>query len=143
MRQGALGWRGALACSALAVCFWARGATQLAARRSAAGRACVALQANVVQLGVANAAAARATRGSAAPQEGLARANAAVVGDVVCAACVGSQPYVIGRVVAAAVEAKAATRAVTGQVKAGDVVLELQRFVVVAAEIRLQRKSAG
>ena len=51
--------------------------------------------------------------------------------------------YAIGRVVAAAVEAKAATRAVTGQVKAGDVVLELQRFVVVAAEIRLQRKSAG
>ena len=32
-------------------------------------------------------------------------------------------------------EAKAATRAVTGQVKAGDVVLELQGFVVVAAEI--------
>ena len=90
---------------------------------------------NVVQLEVANAAVARVTRGSAASQEGLARANAAVVGDVVCAACVGSQPYVIGRVVAAAVEAKAAARAVTGQVKAGDVVLELQRFVVVAAEI--------
>ena len=35
MKPGALGWRGALACSALAVCVWARVTTPLAARRSA------------------------------------------------------------------------------------------------------------